>query len=180
MVFHTASMMKTLEKEAHRVRFGQVLLFRALSLEAQNRLFEAAEVHSFGNGDVVIHEGDTSPCFFAVLQGAVVVEVRQKDKDVYICTLGPGEVFGEAALFLKSSRTASIRVTDSAVLARLDRESWMDFLRAEPREGNKALLAVIYGLMSKLRSANQELAFERRDDAAQAEVDALLAELNVG
>jgi CRP-like cAMP-binding protein len=164
-------------KEDYRDRFAEVLLFRALSPEAQSHLYDAADVQFFDGGETIVKEGDRSPSFFAVLEGSVVVEVHQDGKDVYICTLGRGAVFGEAAMFLKSARTATVRSADPTVVLQIERTVWMEFLRQHPREGNKALLAIVYGLLSKLRSANQELAFERRSDSAQDEVDALVAEL---
>src|SRR6185369_15123060 len=156
-----------INKEDYRDRFAEVLLFRALSPEAQAQLYDAAEAQFFDGGETIVKEGERSPSFFAVLEGSVVVEVHQDGKDVYICTLGRGEVFGEAAMFLKSARTASVRAADPSVVLQIERTLWMEFLRKQPREGNKALLAIVYGLLSKLRSANQELAFERRSDAAQ-------------
>lgn len=166
-----------INKEEYRDRFAEVLLFRALSPEARAHLYDAAVAQFYDAGEAIVREGDRSPSFFAVLEGSVVVEVHQDDKDVYICTLGRGSVFGEAAMFLKSPRTATVRAADPSVVLQIERTQWMEFLRQQPREGNKALLAIVYGLLSKLRSANQELAFERRSDASQDEVDALVAEL---
>ena len=166
-----------IDKEEYRDRFADVLLFRALSPEARASLFDAAEALYYDAGETIVQEGLPSPSFFAILEGSVFVEVHQDEKDVYICTLGRGAVFGEAAMFLKSPRTASVRASDPTVVLQIQRTVWMEFLRQQPREGNKALLAIVYGLLSKLRSANQELAFERRSDASQDEVDALVAEL---
>lgn len=166
-----------IDKEDYRDRFAEVLLFRALSPEAQSHLFDRSEPRFFDGGEVIVREGERSPSFYAVLEGSVIVEVQQEGREVYITTLGNGSIFGEAAMFLKSPRTASVRAADPSVVLQIDRTVWMEFLRAHPREGNKALLAIIYGLLSKLRSANQELAFERRSDAQQDEVDALVAEL---
>ncbi len=166
-----------LDKEDYRSRFAEVLLFRALSPEARDHLFDRAEALFFDAGQVIVQEGTLSPSFFAVLDGAVVVEVTQDDRQVYICTLGRGSVFGEAAMFLKSARTATVRAADPSVVLQISRPDWMEFLREFPREGNKALLAIVYGLLGKLRSANQELAYERRADSQQDEVDSLVAEL---
>jgi len=166
-----------IDKEEYRNRFAEVLLFRALSEEARSALYDSAEALFFDGGEMVVQEGSPSPSFFAILEGSVVVEVAQNNRDVYIATLGRGSIFGEAAMFLKSPRTASVRAADPSVLLQIDRTHWMEFLRNHPREGNKALLAIVYGLLSKLRSSNQELAFERRSDAQQDEVDSLVAEL---
>jgi len=169
-----------IDKEDYRDRFAEVLLFRALSPEARADLFDKAGAQFFDGGEVIVKEGESSPSFFAILEGSVVVEVKQDDRDVYITTLGRGSIFGEAAMFLKSARTASVRAADPSVVLQINRTIWMEFLREHPREGNKALLAIIYGLLSKLRSSNQELAFERRSDAQQDEVDSLVAELTGG
>ena len=166
-----------IDKEDYRDRFAEVLLFRALSPEARSHLFDRAQAKFVDGGNVIVQEGGQSPSFYAVLDGSVNVEVKQSGRDVYITTLGRGSMFGEAAMFLKSARTATVRAADPSVVLQIDRTTWMEFLRAHPREGNKALLAIIYGLLSKLRSSNQELAFERRTDAQQDEVDALVAEL---
>lgn len=166
-----------LDKEEYRPRFAEVLLFRALSPEARDHLFDSAQALFFESGQCIVEEGTLSPSFYAVLEGSVVVEVRQDEHEVYICTLGRGSVFGEAAMFLKSARTATVRAADPSVVLQISRSDWMAFLREFPREGNKALLAIVYGLLGKLRSANQELAYERRGDSQQDEVDSLVAEL---
>ena len=36
---------------------------------------------------------------------------------------------------------------------------------------------IIYGMLRKLREANQELAFERRDDFKQDDIDSLIKEM---
>lgn len=166
-----------IEKEEYRERFSEILLFRALSPEARDHLFDRAEAIFFDAGDVIVLEGDHSPSFFALVEGSVVVSMRQDGRDVYINTLGRGAAFGEAAMFLKTPRTADVKAADPSVVLKITRYDFMAFLREHPREGNKALLAIIYGLLNKLRSSNQELAFERRGDGDQADVDALVAEL---
>jgi len=169
-----------IDKKDYRDRFAEVLLFRALSSEAQDHLFNRAEALFFDAGEVIVKEGTLSPSFFAIVDGSVVVEVDQEANQVYICTLGRGSVFGEAAMFLKSARTATVRAADPSVVLQIARPDWMEFLRQHPREGNKALMAIVYGLLGKLRSANQELAYERRADAHQEEIDSLVAELTGG
>ena len=152
-------------------------MFRALSLEARAFLFDRAQALFFDAGELICKEGDLSPSFFALVEGSVVVSMTQKEHDVYISTLGVGSLFGEAAMFLKAPRTADVKAADPSIVLKITRFDLMDFIRLHPREGNKALLAVIYGLIAKLRESNRELVFERRDDNAQADVDALVAEL---
>jgi CRP-like cAMP-binding protein len=170
--------MKTgLDKPEHLEEFKNVLIFRALSPIGQEFLFDRAQILEFEGGEKIVEYGDLSPSFFAVLEGNVHVSMKQDGNDVYINTLGVGSVFGEAAMFLKAPRTADVSSADSCVVLKLTRFDVMDFLRDHPRDGNKMLMALVYGLLLKLKSSNQELVFERRADNSQSDVDALIAEL---
>jgi CRP-like cAMP-binding protein len=165
-----------LEKTQYRAAFNEVLLFRALAAPAQDFLFERSAMLKFEGGEKIVSNGDLSPSFFAVLEGNVHVSMKQEGKDVYIDTLGKSMVFGEAAMFLKTPRTADVTSAEGCVVVKLTRFDLMDFLREFPRDGNKALLALVYGLLLKLRSSNQELVFERRGDHSQKDVDDLVSE----
>ncbi len=170
--------MKTgLDKPDHLEAFRKVLIFRALSPLGQEFLFDRAQVLSFDAGERIVSFGDLSPSFFAVLEGQVHVTRNSEGKDVYIHSLGDGTVFGEAAMFLKTPRTADVSSAEVSVVVKLTRFDLMDFLRSFPTDGNKILLALVYGLLLKLKSANSELVFERRTDNSLSEVDALVAEL---
>ena len=166
-----------IDKTAYRSLFDEVLLFKVLSTEGRDFLFTKAEGLLFEPGEIIVKAGDFSPSFFVVMDGSVIVSLDQEGNDIYINTLGTGAVIGEAAMFLKAPRTADVRAADPTVVLKITRFDVMEFLRDKPREGNKALLAIIFGLLQKLRDSNQELAYERRSDSQQADVDALVAEL---
>ena len=78
---------------------------------------------------------------------------------------------------MKLKRTADVIAAEDTVLLRIQRPEMMEFIRDYPRAGNKILMLIIYSLLRKLRAANQELAFERRADIHQDDVDALVAQL---
>ena len=99
------------------------------------------------------------------------------DKEVYMNSLGPGEVFGEAGLFMSVPRTATVRVEDSATIVRINRSEFAGFLKRHPVAGNKMLIVFIYGLLRKLKLADQELAYERKSDLSQDDVDSMVSSL---
>ncbi len=166
-----------LDKPAYREKFDKAMMFNALSALAQEFLFDRAQILAFEAGEKIVEFGDLSPSFFVVMTGTVHVTRQTDGHAVYIDSLGEGTAFGEAAMFLKAPRTADVSAADACVVVKLTRFDLMDFLRDFPRDGNKVLLSLIYGLMLKLKSANTELVFERRSDATQGDVDALLAEM---
>ncbi len=154
----------------------QVMLFQTLKGPERQAIWEMGEVLFFDAGEQVIKDGDISPSFFIVMDGTVKVHVTEDDKDVYICSLGKGASLGESSLFSKMPRTASVTALDPSVLLKLNRCDLMAFIRNNAMAGNRIFLVIIYQLMKKLREANRELAYERRGDSDQDEVDALIAE----
>jgi len=159
---------------------ADVMLFQPLNDGDRHTIWNRGELLFFEAGELVIQDGDLSPSFFVVLDGTVKVHVIEDGKDVYLCSLGKGATFGEASLFLKMPRTANVTAVDPTIVLKLTRYDVLEFVRQSPTAGNRMLLVIIYQLMKKLREANRELAYERRGDADQAEVDALIADLAGG
>lgn len=129
----------------------------------------------FDKDERIITERDPGDCLYLIVDGNVRVTVAEQDREVYICTLGAGEVFGEAGLFLNLKRTANVAAADDGTtVLRVQRPEFLRFIRAHPGAGIKVLFMIIYSLLAKLREANLELAFERREDIAQDDIDDLL------
>lgn len=154
------------------------MTFKYLTDTELKKLVETGSVLQYERDEPIVREGELDHHFFGVLSGTVSVSVSESSgKDVFICALGEGEVFGEAGFFLKIHRTASVIARDRAVVFRLERTELAAFIRSFPSAGNKILLITIYGLLKKLRAANQELAYERKADLEQSDIDDLVGDL---
>lgn len=154
-----------------------IVTFRFLEDSEIRDLLERAEVLSFEEGEVVVAEGEVSPYFYGIVEGTVSVSLGTEGKEVYVNSLGVGEVFGEAGLFMSVPRTATVRAQCATVIVRLHRAELAAFLKRFPVAGNKVLIVFIYGLLRKLRLTDQELAYERKSDATQEDVDAMVANI---
>jgi len=170
------------DKSAWREKAAEITSFKYLSPTELDMLLSRASIVVGTAGEAIVHEDEISPWFFAILKGTVSVSVEEATLDgasrnVYMCTLGPGDVFGEAGLFIKVRRTASVSAAEDVTLLRLQRSDISAFIKSQPAGGNKLLLVVIYSLLRKLRAANQELAYERKADMNQTDVDSLLADM---
>jgi CRP/FNR family transcriptional regulator, cyclic AMP receptor protein len=154
-----------------------IATFRFLEEAEAIDLLEHSEALAFGEGEVVVEEGEVSPYFYGIAEGTVAVSLGEEGKEVYVNSLGAGEVFGEAGLFMSVSRTATVRAQGSTVILRIHRSVLAGFLKRHPVAGNKMLIVFIYGLLRKLRLADQELAYERKSDASQEDVDAMVANI---
>lgn len=152
-----------------------ILAFRFLSPEETADLLNVSEVLEFEEGEPVIEEGELSPWFYGIIQGTVGVNVKEPEGgQVYVNSLGEGEVFGEAGIFQHVHRTASVVALEQATILRIHRREFAAFLERNAVSGNKVLLVIIFSLLRKLRQVNRELAYERKSDLGQDDVDAMI------
>ncbi|MCK4540912.1 MAG: cyclic nucleotide-binding domain-containing protein [Spirochaetales bacterium] len=160
--------------QEYREKLKKIAAFRYFTDPAVTEFLRIAHIEKHKKGDCIITEGDMGEVFYAVLDGTVNISVKEKDKGVFICALGEGEVFGEAAIFLKMKRTANVVSADNSVILSIHRKDLLHFIQANPSDGIKFLMVTIYSLLKKLRDSNQELAYERRTDTCQDDIDSII------
>lgn len=161
-----------------RQKLHNTLLFRYIDESRRDEIYELSEVHEYAAGDTIVREGEESPHIYLVVEGNVSVTVTKDDgAEAYICTIGEGDIFGEAGIFLNKRRTANVVGIEKTTVLRIGRENLLKFIKREPASGIKILMIIIYGLLKKLREANIELAFERKADVKQEDIDVLVASI---
>lgn len=154
-----------------------IVTFRFLGDAELLDLIAHSEALELEEGEVIVEEGELSPFFFGIAEGTVSVSVGEEDKKVYVNSLGAGDVFGEAGIFMKVPRTATVTAQEKTIILRMHRTELAGFLKRHAEAGNKILLVLIYGLLRKLKLADQELAYERKSDMVQEDVDAMVDSL---
>jgi CRP/FNR family transcriptional regulator, cyclic AMP receptor protein len=170
--------MKTLSDTASLVEpVRGIVTFRFLSDSEVLDILGHTEALELEEGEVIVEEGEVSPYFYGIARGTVSVSVAGEGRQVYVNSLGAGDVFGEAGIFTSVPRTATVTAKSLSVIIRVHRSELAGFLKRHPEAGNKILLVFIYGLLRKLRLADQELAYERKSDLEQEDVDAMMAKL---
>ena len=151
---------------------------KPLKEEHLKALLKRSVIKSYKDQDEIVAEGEVSHYLYAVLDGSVTVNVaRVSQKNTYITTIGAGEIFGEAGLFVKVKRTASVISGGDSLIWEIHRHELFSFIKEFPQAGNTFLVLMIYSMLKKLREANQELAYERADVIDQNDIDELIAEL---
>jgi ABC-type lipoprotein export system ATPase subunit len=111
---------------------------QCLPLLAHRQMLEATrnlEHFSFQPGSMILQQGQHVDYFFMVEQGAVeVVLCGQKQTDIRIASLGPGQFFGEIELVQGGESIACIRAaSDKPVkVAALHRDPFVKLLRDSP------------------------------------------------
>src|SRR3970040_2146554 len=108
----------------------------------------------FGPGEVIMKEGDQAAGFFVVTSGKVeVVRGADGDRPEVLNTLGPGEFFGEMALFEGFPRSATVRVLEDSECLAMPRG---DFT-ADPPTNAEIAFAVLEPVVPRLRDADARL-----------------------
>jgi len=89
---------------------------------------------SFGAGTVVVNEGDPGTEAYVIVEGQCAAFHVEGSAEVQLRVMGPGEVFGETAVFSSKPRTARVKamtdvvllvVTTQALSSAVGLNSWM-------------------------------------------------------
>ena len=154
-----------------------IVTFRFMTDPEILDILDHSDVIELQEGELIVEEGDVSPYLYGIAEGFVAVSVGEGDRRVYVNSLGPGDIFGEAGIFMKVPRTATVTAQSRSLILRVHRTELAAFIKRHAEAGNKIFLVFIYGLLRKLKLANQELAYERKADMAQEDIDALVDDL---
>jgi signal transduction histidine kinase len=128
-------------------------LFAHLEERQLQRLADAGEILCVNSGETLAEQGAPSTEVFGILGGAIEIFRRSGGKVVPIAVRGTGEVVGEMAVLLGTSRTMTMRAQSDAEILRLPCDIFLDVLKAEPA----ALLTALRIVSERLQSAQDQL-----------------------
>ncbi len=152
---------------------GRVPVFSTLDGDDLERIAQLAVPRTFEPGEVVFREGDSSDTCYIVRSGrARAVREHQDGRTITLATFGPGDIFGELAMFEDERRSATVEaVQRTAAVAVLGPD--MRRLMVE-HPGISARLVVALG--RRLRETNERLA-KQSFQTVQSRVAVVLGEL---
>ncbi|MGE3669395.1 MAG: protein kinase [Polyangiaceae bacterium] len=78
---------------------------------------------TFEAGEMIVTEGDAADAAYIIVEGTCEVFKEEAGEWVTLREMGPGEVFGETAVFTQKPRTASVRALTRVVAKVVTRES---------------------------------------------------------
>ncbi len=157
-----------------RPHIKNILPFRFLSEIEMDELISNCTIYNYHEGEQIITQGEFDQSLFAVVKGSVKVTVDKEEGEAYICTMGNSEVFGEAGMFMRVERSANVTCLSDSVIFNIERANMLEFVKNHPHAGNKVFMIMIYSLLRKLKEANRELAYERKADISQTDIDDLV------
>jgi CRP/FNR family transcriptional regulator len=127
----------------------------------------------FAAGEVVFREGDASSTCYVVREGhARAIREHPDGRQITLATFGPGDIFGELAMFDEERRSATVEAIDDLdVLAILGHD-----MRRLMHEHSDIAVKLAVSLVRRLRNANERLA-RQSFQTVQSRVAGVLAQL---
>jgi len=105
----------------------------------------------------IVKQGESDDGMFLVLEGELRVRLMINGKETILATLGPGECFGEIALFDRGPRSADVLANKDSVLLKVTGEAF-DKLRTEaPELAVPMLHAISRTLAGRIRADNKRI-----------------------
>jgi CRP-like cAMP-binding protein len=152
---------------------ARVPIFSTLETEDLQRIAQLAVPRRFDAGQVVFREGDASDTCYVVHTGRTrAVHQHGDGRTITLATFGPGDIFGELALFEDELRSATIEaLADTSVVAVLGPD-----MRRLMAEHPQIAVRLVIALGRRLREANERLA-RRSFQSVQSRVAAVLGDL---
>ena len=161
------------EAEEIGVLLARVPAFAELAPDELQRVAALAVPRKFAAGTVVFREGDTSSTCYVVRSGrARAVREHPDGRQITLATFGPGEIFGELAMFDEEERSATIEATDAMVALAISGQD----MRRLMREHAEIAVKLAIALVRRLRNANERLA-RQSFQTVQSRVATVLAQL---
>jgi CRP-like cAMP-binding protein len=137
------------------------------------RVADVTVPRTFQGGEAIFHEGDESDTCYVVRSGHVrAVREHTDGRTLTLATLGPGEIFGELAIFDEERRSATVEALDDLEVVAILAADMRRMLRQHPDIAVKLLAA----LSRRLRETNERLT-RQSFQTVQSRVAHVLAEM---
>lgn len=132
----------------------RVPLFAELEQGELEHFSRVAVPRSFPDGTRVFHEGDRSDACYIVRSGGFRVTREHSDgRAITLANLGPGDIFGELAMFDGEVRSASVEALGDGELLALPASEVRALLARNP----EITVKLVAALVRRLRLANERI-----------------------
>jgi CRP/FNR family transcriptional regulator, cyclic AMP receptor protein len=152
---------------------GSVPVFAELPAEDLEQIAEVSVPRRFGAGEVVFREGDASNTCYIVRSGhARAVREHADGRALTLATFGPGDIFGELAMFDDERRSATVEAIEPLAALAITGGDMRRLMERRPQ----LAIALAAALSRRLRATNERLA-SQSFQTVQSRVATVLGQL---
>jgi CRP/FNR family transcriptional regulator len=132
-----------------------VPVFSMLGAEDLQRIAQVAVPRRFDPGEVVFREGDASDtCYIVRFGHCRAVREHAGGRTITLANFGPGEIFGELAMFEEERRSATVEAVDELHVVGVLGGDMRRLMKEHPEISMRLVIA----LGRRLRDTNERLA----------------------
>jgi CRP/FNR family transcriptional regulator len=133
---------------------GRVPAFSALEQSDLERIAQVAVPRQFEPGQAVFREGDASDTCYVVREGrARAIRTHGDGRTITLATFGPGDIFGELAMFEDERRSATVQAIDTTSVVGVLGPDMRRLMSEHPDIATRLVVA----LGRRLREMNERL-----------------------
>jgi CRP-like cAMP-binding protein len=128
-----------------------------LNDEQLGRFAHFMEAQTIRQWAQIVKQGDPDDGMYLVLDGELRVRLMIGGKETILATLGPGECFGEIALFDQGPRSADVIANRDSILLKISSEAFDKLRREAPELSAPILFAISKTLAARIRADNKRI-----------------------
>ena len=120
-------------------------------------LAEFMELEGVPQWTVVVRQGDPGDAMYLIMSGELRARTMIGEQETILTTFGPGDFFGEMALFDQGPRSADVVANVDCTLLRLSADAFERLTRQAPALAAPFLQATARTLSARIRADNKRL-----------------------
>ena len=120
-------------------------------------LADFMEAQAVTERTVIFNQGDSSDAMYLVMSGELRARVINGGRETILATFGPGEFFGDMALFDHGPRSADVVANVDSQLLRISSTSFNRLTKEAPALATPFLQATAKTLAARIRNDNKKL-----------------------
>jgi CRP/FNR family cyclic AMP-dependent transcriptional regulator len=152
---------------------GRVPVFSTLEHNDLERIAQLAVPRQFEPGQAVFREGDQSDTCYIVREGhARAIRTHGDGRTITLATFGPGDIFGELAMFEDERRSATVEAVEPISVVAVLGPDMRRLMTEHPEISTRLVIA----LGRRLREMNERLS-RQSFQTVQSRVAVVLGEL---
>jgi CRP-like cAMP-binding protein len=151
---------------------GRVPAFSTLEEADLERIADVSVPRSFEPGQAVFREGDSSDTCYVVREGHARAIRTHGDRTITLATFGPGDIFGELAMFEDERRSATVEAIEQMSVVGVLGPDMRRLMGEHPGIAMRLVIA----LGRRLRETNERLS-RQSFQTVQSRVAVVLSDL---
>ncbi len=150
-----------MEDDSRAGLLGRAFIFSGLDEDELAELANLAIERSFVPDQYIFWDGDAPDRFYIIVDGKIkVLKHSSLGKEFVIAFFGPGEMFGEVAVFENKPYPASAQAAAQTRVLGIKREDFLSFLAGRPEVAIR-IISVLGGRLRDAQSRLRDLSGER-------------------